>query len=191
MNGSARQPWLDAGFRILKEEGHSSLTLDRLCAAANKTKGSFYHHFPSLDRCFEMLLAAWEESMTQAPIRAAEAEGKPEEQTAILEAEVSIQDHSLDQAIRAWGRHHPIAKAAVIRVDALRVDFLARLHMEAGRARARDLAHLEYATFLGMQQLDLQKPAEAAAVKDLLREALSHRSASAPVAKRPPASPLQ
>lgn len=52
---SARSKLLDAAVRIVREKGYSATTVDDLCAAAEVTKGAFFHHFKSKE---DMALAA-------------------------------------------------------------------------------------------------------------------------------------
>jgi TetR/AcrR family transcriptional regulator, transcriptional repressor for nem operon len=51
----ARSRLLDAALRILREKGYNATTVDDLCAAAEVTKGAFFHHFKSKE---EMAVAA-------------------------------------------------------------------------------------------------------------------------------------
>ena len=42
-----REDWLNAGLRILLENGIGALTVDRMADALEISRGSFYHHFKS------------------------------------------------------------------------------------------------------------------------------------------------
>jgi TetR/AcrR family transcriptional repressor of nem operon len=42
---SSRTKLLDAALRLLRERGYNATTVDDLCAAAEVTKGAFFHHF--------------------------------------------------------------------------------------------------------------------------------------------------
>lgn len=44
---SAREKILDATFRLIRERGFASTSVDDLCEAAGVTKGAFFHHFDS------------------------------------------------------------------------------------------------------------------------------------------------
>jgi TetR/AcrR family transcriptional regulator, transcriptional repressor for nem operon len=44
---SARDKILDATFRLIRERGFASTSVDDLCAEAGVTKGAFFHHFDS------------------------------------------------------------------------------------------------------------------------------------------------
>jgi TetR/AcrR family transcriptional repressor of nem operon len=45
--GSARAELLAAALRVIRTKGYSATTVDDICAAAGRTKGSFFHHFDS------------------------------------------------------------------------------------------------------------------------------------------------
>lgn len=40
-----RNSLLDAALKVIRSKGYSATTVDDICAAANVTKGSFFHHF--------------------------------------------------------------------------------------------------------------------------------------------------
>ena len=53
---TSRTQWLDAGLHLLADEGYAALSIERLCQSRATTKGSFYHHFGSLNTYREALL---------------------------------------------------------------------------------------------------------------------------------------
>ena len=79
-----RGDWLQAAIRLLIEEGPSSLTIDSLCAAMKKTKGSFYHHFKDVHELRMALIADWEERHTDALVQQANSEVDPVAAIAVL-----------------------------------------------------------------------------------------------------------
>ena len=165
--------WCGAGLALLRDEGLDAVTIDRLCAALQKTKGSFYHHFRDLDAYQAALLIRWEEELTEAPIRAVGREPDPLRRGARLDSAVRGLDHRLDGAVRAWALWEPRARAAMERVDQRRIDYLAELHRQRGHQQPRLLGELEYAAFVGAQQLGLfAAPARAAHLGKALRKAL-------------------
>ena len=89
--------WCAAGLALLRDEGIDAVTVDRLCAALEKTKGSFYHHFRDLDAYLASLLARWEDDLTDRPIREAAREADPRRRGARLDDLVSGLDHRLDE----------------------------------------------------------------------------------------------
>jgi TetR/AcrR family transcriptional regulator, transcriptional repressor for nem operon len=52
---SARTKLLDVAVRVVREKGYNATTIDDLCAAADVTKGAFFHHFKSKE---DMAVAA-------------------------------------------------------------------------------------------------------------------------------------
>lgn len=151
----SRKDWYVAGLSLLRENGYQMLTIERLCARLEKTKGSFYHHFDSFDVYLEALLSQWEADLTESPIAAASKEPSTARKTARLDDVVVRLDHRLDRAVRAWALHDERARTAMRRVDERRIAYLTDLHRAIGRKNPRLLAELEYAAFVGSQHLDL------------------------------------
>lgn len=149
------EDWCAAGLALLRDEGIGAITVDRLCAVRKKTKGSFYHHFRDLEAYLAELLARWEDDLTEAPIRVASDEPDPRRRSARLNRMVRGLDHRLDRAVRAWALWDPRARAAMERVDERRIEYLSELSRLSGRRSPRLLAELEYAAFVGAQQVGL------------------------------------
>ena len=141
--------WCDAGLALLRDEGMSALTVDRMCTALERTKGSFYHHFRDLDAFLTRLLVRWEETLTEAPIAFAAASDDLDQRAARLDDAVARLDHRVDLAVRSWGLRDARARAAVARVDARRMAYLAELHGVGNADGARASARLEYLAFVG------------------------------------------
>ena len=153
---SSPDDWLRAGLELLRAEGQEALTIERLCRALRRTKGSFYHHFGDIDAYCERLFAFWEAYSTFAPMHAADAsdcDGAARRRR--LHHAVSRLDLRVERAMQAWSLRDPRARPARTRVDALRLEYLGRLWREegAGEADARAFARQEYASFLGAMQL--------------------------------------
>jgi TetR/AcrR family transcriptional repressor of nem operon len=47
---TARERILDCALRVIREKGYAATTVDDLCAAAEVTKGAFFHHFASKEQ---------------------------------------------------------------------------------------------------------------------------------------------
>jgi AcrR family transcriptional regulator len=148
--------WIAIGMRLLRERGHAGLTVTDLCAAARMTKGSLYHHYPSLAAYKEALLAAWREQHTRSVIERSERAPNVAEKTRILDRLALALDSELERAFRDWAAHEAIARRAVHEVDRERIDYMAQLCVEQGepdRDHARELATVTYALYLGLQQM--------------------------------------
>lgn len=59
---SARDKLLEAGVRLVREQGFSATAVDQLCSAAGVTKGAFFHHFASKEALGVALAQYWSES---------------------------------------------------------------------------------------------------------------------------------
>lgn len=143
-----RAAWIEAGLLLVRRDGSQRLTIARLCAAMQKTKGSFYHHFTNISAFEDALLAAWKQAHTLVPMAAAVAEFTVAERRRALYRAVGKLDLTLEVAIRAWAVGDARARRAQLDVDATRVAYLASLWGKGKRARA--CAELEYAAFLGL-----------------------------------------
>ncbi|MCW5831640.1 MAG: TetR/AcrR family transcriptional regulator [Labilithrix sp.] len=178
MKRTSSDEWVAVGVELLRSHGHQAITIDSLCAALSKTKGSFYHHFESVDAYLLALLATWEKELTTMLIASSSKEQGPARARARLDDEAQAIDHLLDRAVRAWGLHDERVRDAVTRVDARRVGYLEELHRQAGHSSPRQAAMLEYAMFLGVQHLEVlprtkDKRALAAAFQRRLRQDIS------------------
>lgn len=140
--------WVRAGIEILRAHGEEALTIDRLAKRLRRTKGSFYHHFVDIGAFRTAVLDAWSASHTLGPIARADGESLSRRR-AKLYAVVSELDHRLEIAVRAWATRSEDARRARDAIDERRVAYLTTLWVGAGK-RARELAEIEYATFLGL-----------------------------------------
>jgi AcrR family transcriptional regulator len=149
------------------------LTIDRLCKDLGRTKGAFYHHFADVTVYTDALLAAWEERNSAAVSRAVPAglrRGRRAAAPTAVAAQQQVRalDVPLDRSFRAWGLRDARARQFVARIDDRRIASLASTYPTAiPLAMRRKLARLEYAVFVGVQQLypDLS----SAAVRELER----------------------
>jgi AcrR family transcriptional regulator len=146
---------------VLREGGEAALTIDRLCKDLGRTKGAFYHHFADVAVYTDALLSEWEDHNTSIPLLRTEpaAARRGKRGTG---AATPVLDASLDRSFRAWGLRDPKVREFIDRIDERRIAYLASLYAaEISVAQRRKLARLEYAAFIGMQQLypELPRPA--------------------------------
>ena len=179
---------MEQGFVVLREGGEAALTIDRLCKDLGRTKGAFYHHFADVTVYTDALLAAWEERNTAVPVSRPEAVvlRRGRRPTAEPPPQPRSLDVPLDRSFRAWGLRDARARQFVARIDDRRIASLAGTYPSAiPLAMRRKLARLEYAVFVGVQQLypDLS----GAAVRELERMLQSALQAVAGRGKRPTA----
>ena len=152
----SRQTWLQTGLGVLAELGPQGLTIERLCALVNRSKGSFYFHFATIDLYKAHLLAFWEESHTGAVEAGVNENQDPVAQRLALPGLAAMLDNDVERAIRHWSQGDAAAKAALAKVDARRVEFVAHVIAQTNQTSfedAHELASIEYAAFLGFQHL--------------------------------------
>ena len=152
----SRDDWLVLGLAQLSAHGPNGLRIEPLCAAAARTRGSFYHHFDDHDAFIAALLEHWREWNTDGVIEMVELEAEISGKRARLSALAAGLDQQMEVAIRQFAAVNPQAKLAVTEVDETRISYLARKNEEErGEAedRARILAQIEYAAFIGFQHL--------------------------------------
>ncbi|MEV0972564.1 TetR/AcrR family transcriptional regulator [Microtetraspora glauca] len=156
---ASRQDWLEAGLRVLSEEGAPALTIERLCGRLGLTKGSFYHHFKGMAGFRTGLLEHFAAEYTTRYIDEVERSGGST--LARLDRLLSLvlaedDDRSrVEISVRAWAAQDGEVRATQERVDALRLDYLRSLWRETGGAEADavPMARLLYLVLIGAGQM--------------------------------------
>lgn len=154
----SRPDWLELGLTVLVSDGAAAIRIDRLCAKAKRTKGSFYHHFKDRDAYVTDLMTYWEQKLTQRVIDKTERIHDPIGRILTLNKLASGIDADLERALRRWAGSDPIVEAGVAQVDKRRIEYLARLWLDAkdiSSQQAIDLATMDYAAMVGLQQLNV------------------------------------
>lgn len=162
-----REQWADLGLLVLAEEGPGGLTVARLCERAGLTRGSLYHHFADHDALLRGVLERWADSYTERLIAGAQDDSR---QLNVLALEL---DFAVEQAVRRLVAKFEELRPLVRAVDARRIQTLVRMHKARGLSNPREAAEIEYAAFLGFQQLELGK-ARLAALYAFFERLLAH-----------------
>lgn len=144
--------WLDLGLAQLASDGPAGLTVEALCERAERTRGSFYHHFRDHEEFVAALMEAWKQRHTLDVADATLAEA-PDARTAKLSNVANHLDHDLERAVRQFAQSNKVAGRVVRDVDELRTEFVAGLYRARGLKPdlARDIARIEYAAYIGSQ----------------------------------------
>ncbi|MCH9647476.1 MAG: TetR/AcrR family transcriptional regulator [Deltaproteobacteria bacterium] len=143
-------------MKVLAEEGDSGLTIEALCTRLEKTKGSFYHHFPGREGFVARLLEHWESVYTGSIIDDLEPLGDPRKRLLGLAARtVREVDSRLERAIRIWSDRNSTVKVVLTRVDQVRESYMrdqfAAATQDSDQSAAAARAHL--AILVGTQML--------------------------------------
>ncbi len=147
--------WFTEGFAIMETDGFSKITIENLCARLKITKGSFYHHFKNVDGYINAFMEYWLEKNTLNPIRETEDAEDGLERNALFYDFTANTSPKTEQIIRAWGYSNESVKKRVEQADKIRLKYLASLSIKEGKSakESKNLAMLEYATLIGIQQL--------------------------------------
>jgi AcrR family transcriptional regulator len=161
---ATKADWLDAGLKVLADEGAPALTIERLTSELDLSKGSYYHHFTGAGGFRTALLEHFEKRFTTRLIDTVEE--RPEADpagklTQLMELVLADADHvRLEIAVRAWALQDPGARAAQERVDHARTAYLQELcrGIESVGEPER-LARLLYLILIGAEQVVPPVPA--------------------------------
>lgn len=151
----SKEDWLKEGFKVLSEFAQHKLRILYLCERLGVTRGSFYHHFESIEDYIEQLMQSWEQQNTLQLIELANTGEGPKERFQKLNEMVISLDQSIETAIRSWSLYHPSVGKSLQKVDDLRLKYLEGLFAQLGLGteEAQHRATLEYAILIGIQQL--------------------------------------
>lgn len=142
-------------MQMLSGLGEDAIKIDKLCKDLKLTKGAFYHHFKNIEEYTMQLMQYWQVTKTENIINTANSEADFEKKVEKLNNMVIDEDHLLEIRIRAWGIRNAKVNEFIKLVDQKRLVYLKSLYLEKNFAeeQADALAKLEYAAFVGMQQL--------------------------------------
>lgn len=155
MKKLTKEDWLAEGLKILQEFAQNKIRILYLCERLKVTRGSFYHHFSSIDEFITELLKKWEKDNTLALIKASSQAQSAEEQMRILGEMAMSKDKSIEVAIRSWSYYHPIVKEYLDKVDNIRLTYLSNVLQQQGVPKevAEKRAQVDYALLVGIQHL--------------------------------------
>ncbi|PZO51143.1 MAG: hypothetical protein DCF16_11750 [Alphaproteobacteria bacterium] len=151
-----RDDWIEFGSTLLARHGAEAMTLERLTAAAKKTRGSFYHHFEDMDAYLGALGEHWlalEIDGKIAEIDKLTVSGRRREALARHAANI---DPGFERELRRLAATAPVIAAIVARSDDKRIAFLVRIfRSELGLAATEALARarVQHCFFVGAQMV--------------------------------------
>lgn len=146
--------WLRLGLQALADNGPEALTIDALCERAARTRGSFYHHFDSMEAYHQALARYWRQEYTVSIIETIETEAPGADRQSHLNDLALAIDPRIEQGIRRLAAINDAVAELCCEVDAERMRYLTSLYARSGRfdaETAEALAGIEYAAFVGFQ----------------------------------------
>jgi AcrR family transcriptional regulator len=152
----AREDWIELGLGLLSKHGPEALTLERLCEAASKTRGSFYHHFEDHQAFLVALGEHWLAREIDQQIATIDQERLAGTRRETLARHAAGIDHALERNLRRLAAIEPVIARVVAQSDETRIGYLVRLFrselgLDAAEALAR--ARVQHAYFVGAQMV--------------------------------------
>src|SRR5215475_2281460 len=157
--------WVEAGLAELARGAIDAVRVEVPAARLGVTKGGFYRGFRDRRALLDALLETWVRGRQAAIEQQTELgkNGAGERLKSLIQLyseRVSAQGIAIELAIRQWARSDPTAAAAAAKVDAARLQRVARLYRQLGldakQAQAR--AVLFYAFIFGQSLIFLDEP---------------------------------
>lgn len=168
--------WLDQGLKTLARSGFTALKAEPLAKAMGVSRGSFYWHFADIGAFHAAILKHWREVAAEQIIANLEAASDHDNPLSLLVRQAFGGKLALENAVRSWAAHDPLARSAVQAIDRRRLSYVEHLlrasGLSPGAARAR--AQILYWAFLGYALSD--KPLPPARQQAVLEELLQMAS---------------
>ena len=149
--------WLNVALKELRAHGHGALKAQPLAKALNVTRGSFYHHFDSLESFHTAVIAHWSELSSGQIIRTAQETADPQKALYDLLQKTFRSGEALERAVRAWATVEPLVATAVAKVDEERIQVARAILIRGGapESTARPRAQLLYWAAIGRLMMPL------------------------------------
>jgi AcrR family transcriptional regulator len=182
---SGRDAWIDSGLKEIGRGGVEQVRVEVLAKRLGVTKGGFYRRFKDRRALLDALLERWSAGRIaaieeQTGLGDAGAVDRLKSLIRLYSERINPEGMAIELAIRQWARSDRGAAAAVARVDAARLESVARLYRMTGLSgqAARARAVLFYAFIFGQGLIFLAEPPSertgmTAACADLLTDVRS------------------
>lgn len=122
MSRYKKEDWLALGARLLAEEGPAALTIERLTAAAKRTRGSFYHHFEDRDTFVRAMMERWREQIVEDAAKRFEENPSPEAWRRLMRESPFEIDFRFEREIRRLAASEPIVREILGDADRARIE---------------------------------------------------------------------
>ncbi len=158
MSRISKGEWLSKGIGILSTEGYHAIRIDYLCAKFKITKGSFYHHFESLEDYEKQLLRYWEKETQNGFQDVVKTAQTPEVRLRNMIKWVFSFSGTLELSLRAWALHNKRVKKLLTTIEGKRIELVMKMYTQIGvpKTDARELAELAHAAWVGIQACTIE-----------------------------------
>jgi AcrR family transcriptional regulator len=151
--------WLDLALEELKSHGYGALKAQPLAKKLNVTRGSFYHHFESLDDFHTAVLAHWSKRSSRQIILDAQQANDPRKALDELLRKTFRSGEDLERAVRSWATVKRSVAKAVEKVDQGRIAVAQELLIKSGTPEAAAVARAKLLYWAAIGRLMLPFPA--------------------------------
>jgi len=166
------EDWISKGLEVLSGEGYHAIRIDLLCARFKITKGSFYHHFESLEDYERQLLKFWERKTLQGLTEVLTGSQSAEAKLNRMIEWVFSFSGTLELSLRAWALHNKQVKKLLITMELKRITMVAQMYEEIGisKKEALELAELGHAAWVGIQTCNIEGVINHERTRQLIHE---------------------
>ena len=167
--GLTAEAWAEAALTAITEAGPDAVNVEELARVLGVTKGSFYWHYGSRADLIAAALMLWDRRGTGDYLSEIANIPDPADRLRRLIANaVRLSQRRNVYAALSHVDSEPV-QAVLQRVSGQRIAFLTGLYTELGLPdqRARMLARLAYATYIGLMRITAEAPAAPLSTEEL------------------------
>jgi len=174
MSRISKNEWIKRGLKVLSEEGYYAIRIDWLCEKFKITKGSFYHHFDTLEDYERQLLKHWEQETRNGLAKVLEPLDSPQARLNRMIEWVFSLSGTLELSLRAWALHNKQVKKLLANTELRRIGMVTDMYVEIGvpRRKAREIAELGHAAWIGIQTCHMEGVVDLKKSVSLLNEVM-------------------
>lgn len=152
------EDWLNLALEELRAHGYGALRAQPLAKKLDVTRGSFYHHFDSLEAFHTAVIDHWSKKTSGQIALEAQGFDDPSEALDDLLQKTLRSGEALERAIRSWSTVAPTVAEAVERVDQERIGVAEALLREAGLPEVDSVARAKLLYWAAIGRLMLPFP---------------------------------
>lgn len=143
-----QEDWISAALSLLNDNGSAGVSVVKLAKHLGVTRGSFYHHFASLNDLIDAMVARWEKNIIDRGFQEAfeQASSAPEEIRLVIEFVSRLTDRQ-DLVFRQWAVHNTHVRAHMERLDQKRLETMMAMFERLAGDRQRGEAYAKIAFY--------------------------------------------
>ena len=167
--GLTAEAWAEAALTAITEAGLAAVNVEELARGLGVTKGSFYWHYGSRADLIAAALMLWERRDTGGYLaEIADIPDPADRLRRLIANAVRLSQRRNVYAALSQVDSEPV-QAVLQRVAEQRIAFLTGLYADLGLPpqRARLLARLAYATYIGLMRVTAETPEAPLSTEDL------------------------